>query len=160
MKNEILDALSFDPERGALEFRGVRYLLIRPETLEGIRGALGEWAAAAFAAGGIEGGSRSAEKLMKEQGLAPAQVVARMCEMGTRIGWGRMEPGEFDGAGETFAVAVTASPFAAGEGPACDLIRGVLQGIGRTIFGRECQAVEEECIGSGAERCTFKVEAK
>ena len=37
--NSVLSELSYSAERGALEFKGVRYLLIRPETLRSLQEA-------------------------------------------------------------------------------------------------------------------------
>ncbi len=59
--NSVLSELTYSAERGALEFKGVRYLLIRPETLRSLhQAAEGELGAPKAAdllfAGGFTGG--------------------------------------------------------------------------------------------------------
>ena len=59
MGNAILEALEFDEEKGAIFFKGVRYLLLRPETLaefqKGLEERLGEEAQEILYRGGFTG---------------------------------------------------------------------------------------------------------
>jgi len=65
-KNQILDELNYDQTTGSLLYKGVRYLLIRPETIGGFQKALvdkcGNVVGDQLFEGGYAGGSLSARK--------------------------------------------------------------------------------------------------
>ena len=66
MRNHIIEALEYDEERGVISFKGVRHLLIRPETLvelqRGLEERFGEEAQEVVCRAGFAGGHLSVEK--------------------------------------------------------------------------------------------------
>lgn len=166
MKNSILDELEFDAERGALLYKGVRYLLIRPETLHAfyqeVEEKIGEYAHAAMHRGGFTGGTLSAKKYREEFGLDARQSVEFMARMGTEIGWGKIEIARLDLDARVLEITVACSPFALAHGPSklgvCHLIRGVFAGLASDIF--ECEVISREvkCRAMGDGQCRVVVE--
>lgn len=150
----ILSHVVFDAENGALILNGVRYLLIRPETIIGIQKASDS---KAMFVGGFEGGSRSAKKLRDEKGLTPQETLQAMCTMGTQIGWGKFKLLDFSENG--FEFEVHSSPWAAAYGksqvPVCHLVAGVFSGVASVIFGGDKKVKEIQCAACGAGLCRF-----
>ncbi|KAF0242364.1 MAG: 4-vinyl reductase [Planctomycetota bacterium] len=153
------EGLSFEPGRIAL--RGVRFLLVRPETLVGfqkaVEGEAGDVAKRCLMAGGTDGGGRSARRLC-DGGLKGREVVEAMCRMGTEIGWGRFRVEKYGDAG--FEIAIEASPYAEAYGPSqkpvCHFLAGVARGIGEAVYGAAV-AAEVACASAGAPACRFEV---
>ena len=144
--------IDFDPDRGRIEVRGIRYLLIQPRTLVGFQKATGP-IEARMEAGGREGGRNSSRRLREKSDLRGKEFAQAYLDMGARIGWGvfsvtRFEEGRFE-------VEVRGSPFAeefSGAGaPVCHFTRGVIAGLGDTLFG-SASCEEVECA---ADRCRF-----
>jgi len=167
--NSVLSELTYSAERGALEFKGVRYLLIRPETLrslhEAAEGKLGTPIAADLLfAGGFTGGKLSGERYKQTLGLSIAEAVEFMCRMGGEIGWGRFRLVELDEVNRRLKVEIDDSPFAEGyDEPAqagvCHLTRGVLSGLATGFFEEEMRSEETLCRAKGDPRCRFEIEA-
>lgn len=165
MDNSILADLKFDAARGALLYKGVRYLLIRPETLISFQKAaeenLGAGADELLYAGGFTGGSLSAKRYREVFGLSDGQSVEFMAKMGTEIGWGQFVVSSFSVSSCKLVLVVESSPFAAAYGKAergvCHLIRGVFAGLASGIFARAVEAREEECLAMGDAHCKFVI---
>jgi predicted hydrocarbon binding protein len=146
---------------GLITLRGVRFLLIRPETIVGFQKAVereaGEASKRYLMAGGVEGGGRSARRL-RDGGLKGREVVDAMCRMGTQIGWGRFRIEKFAEGG--FEIAIESSPYAEAYGaspkPVCHFLTGVAQGIGEAVYGA-ASALEIACASAGARECRFEV---
>jgi len=168
MGNAILEALEFDGERGAISFKGVRYLLIRPETLAEFQKALeeriGEEAGELLYGGGFTGGCLSTKKYKETFGYGDGETVQFMMGMGGQIGWGRFQVEEFSPEAKTLIVTVRSSPFAMAYGdsahPVCHVTRGVMAGMAQTLFGDDVTATETHCLAKGDDRCRFLIEAK
>lgn len=173
MENSILAGLEFDPERGALLYRGVRYLLIRPETLHAfyqeVESKIGTVAHDAMHRGGHTGGSLSAKKYREVFGLDAAQSVAFMARMGTEIGWGKIEIARLDLAERVLEITVRSSPFAlaalalpppsgAAKHGVCHLVRGVFAGLASGIFECPVESHEVECAAMGDPECRILVQ--
>jgi len=165
MVNDILADLKFDDTRGALLYKDVRYLLIRPETLIAFQKAaeekLGAGADELLFAGGFTGGTLSAKRYREVFGLTDRQSVEFMAKMGTEIGWGKFTVSSFSVSSCALELTVEASPFAAAYGKSnrgvCHLIRGVFAGLASGIFGRAVESREEECIALGHPQCKFVI---
>ena len=165
MNNSILDELEFDAEHGALLYKGVRYLLIRPETLDtfykAVEEKIGEHAPHAMYRGGFTGGSLSAKKYRDVFGLNAQQSVEFMARMGTEIGWGKIEIAHLDLEQRVLEITVASSPFALAHGPAkhgvCHLIRGVFAGLASGIFESDVNAREVQCMAMGDAQCTILI---
>jgi len=165
MENEVLKDLSFDPGKGALFFKEVRYLLIRPETLIAFQKAMeketGEKASELLFQSGFHGGSLSSKKYREVLSLPDEEIVHFMSNMGTQIGWGRFELERFDPAQKVLAIRVHHSPFAIAYGVSpsavCHFIRGVLSGMATVLFDQESKVSEPECLAKGDEYCSFEL---
>lgn len=169
MRNEILEALEFDPERGQLTYKGVRYFLVRPETVaqlhKEIESALGHEGAGDILFGaGYMGGTLSATAYRDKLGLAGAEIARFMAGMGSQIGWGRLTVEECDPEAGRLTVRLANSVFAQGYGPAprpvCHMVRGVFAGVGAVVLGGQVEAVEVHCRSAGAEDCRIVVTRK
>lgn len=165
-RNNILANLVFDEGVGALSFKDVRYLLVRPDTIidfqKAVEAEVGvERCAEMMMAGGITGGSRSAARYKTEFSLSDTEIVEFMCQMGRQIGWGRFHLHELDAEAGRLVVEVTESPFAAAYGTAdhgvCHLTRGVLAGLAEGLFGLNVCAVESACSARGDAVCRFEI---
>ena len=155
--NTVLAELT-DDGRGALEYRGSRYLLVRPETLvalqQAVEAALGGRAVACLVAGGRAGGGSALRAL---EG-SPEQVVARLLKMGGEIGWGefaleRLAPSELV---VTVKNSPVAAAYSAAAGPVCHLTRGVLERLAELALAGPAVVTEIACAATGAPLCRFE----
>lgn len=174
MDNSILAELQWNGDTGALMFKDVRYLLIRPETLiqfqKAVEADLGvERAGELLYAGGFTGGQLSGQRYKEIFGFTEQQAVEFMCRMGGEIGWGRFEIGKLDIGDWKLAVNVHSSAFAAAyiqtprsstQPPVCHLIRGVLGGLVAGLFGVDVVARETLCLARGDACCRFEIERR
>lgn len=167
-KNQILDELVYDQSSGSLMYKGVRYLLMRPETLVGFQKALvqncSQEADDNLFQGGFTGGSLSAKKYKDLHHFSDNEIIEFMMNMGNQIGWGNFNLERYDPTEEHLCVVVQHSPFAQAYGQSplgvCHLIRGVLAGMAAVLFGADCSADEVECLAKGDASCRFVIEAK
>ena len=174
MDNSILSELLWDADGGALSFKGVRYLLIRPETLiqfqKAVEAEVGaERAGELLYAGGFTGGQLSGQRYKEAFGFTEQQAVEFMCRMGGEIGWGRFEVRRLEIGDRRLEVDVHESVFAQAyrqslisnlQSPVCHLIRGVLGGLMSGLFGVPVQARERLCLTRGDSVCRFEIEGK
>lgn len=165
--NSILENLEYDSSAGALHFKDVRYLLIRPETIIGFQKAIeeksGKLARDAFFQGGFNGGHLSAKKYRKINNFDDSQLIDFMMKMGTEIGWGHFKLRRFDSQQNHLSIIVEQSAFAGAYGKSssgvCHLIRGVLSGMASVIFNKKCLGSEIKCLAKGDEHCYFEIKA-
>jgi len=165
MKNRIMEELNFLAEKGGLFYKGVRYLLIRPETLatfqKAIERELGEKASQILYQSGFQGGTLSSKKYREALDLSDEEIIHFMMEMGTQIGWGRFELERFDPSENILMVKVYHSPFAEAYGSSsssvCHFIRGILAGMASVVFKRDLVAKESACLSRGDEYCGFEI---
>ena len=167
-ENPILKELTYDQTAGSLLYKGVRYLLIRPETIAGFQKAIvescGNEAEDKLFEGGYAGGSLSAKKYQDFHDFSDREIIAFMMNMGNQIGWGNFNLGRYDPTEKHLCVCVNHSPFAQAYGKSshgvCHLIRGVLAGMASILFAEECTADEVECQARGDKSCSFMIEAR
>lgn len=147
--------IEFDREAGRVSIRGIRYLLIQPATLVGFQKAEGS-VEERMAAGGREGGRNSSKRMRETSKLQGREFAQAYLDMGREIGWGVFTVTRFEE--RRFEVEVAGSPFADAYGasprPVCHFTRGVIAGLGDTLFGA-AEAEEVECSAAGAARCRF-----
>lgn len=163
MDNSILDNLEYSAEEGRIAFKGLPYMVIRPDTVVDFQKAVevevGDRVAEMMMAGGYTGGSRSSRKYKEVFNYSDDEVVAFMCKMGGEIGWGRFEVEKLDLDGRELVVVVKNSPFAEAYGDAdkgvCHMIRGVMAGTAAGIFGTEVRSEETLCQAKGDDLCRF-----
>ena len=164
-QNSIIDRLIYDSDSGALTYRDVRYLLIRPETIVGFQKTIENHSRAgareALFQGGYRGGYLSAKKYKELQKLSDSETIRFMMTMGAEIGWGNFQLIAYDFEIRELKVKVINSAFAEAYGDSaegvCHLISGVLSGLATVLFGRECAASETECRAKGDPHCVFRV---
>lgn len=167
-ENPILNEMQYDPSSGALLYKGVRYLLIRPETITGFQKAIaasyGPEAEDKLFDGGLDGGRLSARKYKDVFNFSDREIVDFMMTMGNQIGWGNFSLKQYDPQAKRLCVSVAHSSFAQAYGKSnrgvCHLIRGVLAGMATVLFEGECTAKETACRAKGDEKCLFVLEAK
>jgi len=167
-KNSTIDRLKFDSAAGALTFRDVRYLLIRPETIVGFQKAIEKHspkeAQDALFEGGYQGGYLSAKNYRETQNLSDGETINFMMTMGTEIGWGNFQLIKYNFEDRKLQIKVINSTFARAYGTSkegvCHLIRGVLSGLGTVLFGQNCVGSETECLAMGAKECVFHIMKK
>lgn len=169
VNNSILSELAWNAEGGALSYKGVRYLLIRPETLYGIIEAAEQELGAGragelFYRGGYVGGQLSGKRYREALNLDPRGAVEFMCRMGGEIGWGRFELVEYDHQTVRLVVHVYNSAFAVTAGESiqaeqgmCHLIRGVMGGLVAGLTGKEVVTRETHCAAQGHPYCRIEV---
>lgn len=165
MTNEILSGMDYLDEGGALMYRDVRYLLIRPETLvefqKAVESEIGaEKVGQILYRAGRRGGSLSAAHFREELSLAPDEIVRFMARMGGQLGWGRMQITSMHPDRGTLELEVFHSVFAEtiarSESPACHLIRGVFAGTWGGAIGKDVEGLETRCRAvEGPGPCTF-----
>ncbi len=163
--NPVLDELVYHPSSGSLDYKGVRYLLIRPETIVGFQKAIEEGnpraVEDALHQGGFLGGFLSAKKYREIHGFNDRRILKFMMKMGGEIGWGRFAVDKFDLEKQVLQVTVENSPFAEAYGESsggvCHLLRGVISGLASAVFDSRCTASEIECLARGDRACVFKV---
>lgn len=166
VENSILDELEYDELSGALKYKEVRYLLIRPETIagfqKGLREKLGKDSDEAFYQGGFRGGYLSAKTYKEIHNYSDREILDFMMRMGAEIGWGHFRMNVFAPLAKKLQITVENSPFAEAYGPSpdgvCHLIRGVLGGMGCYLFSRDCAVTENMCKAKGDDYCMFLVE--
>ena len=162
-ENAILSNLAYDGETGAIRYKGVRYLLIRPETLaellKAVESVAGEQAGESLYRGGFEGGRLSTTTYREIHGFSDREIIDFMMRMGREIGWGRPSLDRYSPEQGVLEVRVTGSAFAEAYGsssrPVCHLIRGVVAGMGSVLLGRSCRALEPACEAMGDACCRF-----
>ncbi len=167
-QNSIIDQLMYDPALGALTYRDVRYLLIRPETIVGFQKTIEKHsrtgAQEALVQGGYRGGYLSAKKYKEMQNLSDSETISFMMTMGAEIGWGNFQLIEYDIENRKLQIRVENSAFAEAYGDAtegvCHLISGVISGLASVIFSINCTASETQCLAKGDECCEFNVSAR
>jgi predicted hydrocarbon binding protein len=166
-QNTIIDQLKYDPDAGALTYRDVRYLLIRPETIVGFQKTIEKrsrkGAREALFQGGYQGGYLSAKKYKEVQGLSDKGTLTFMMTMGAEIGWGNFQLIEYNLENRKLQIRVFNSAFARAYGEStdgvgvCHLIRGVLSGLATFLFSSNSTAREVQCLAKGDECCEFHV---
>ncbi|RMH47399.1 MAG: hypothetical protein D6686_12950 [Alphaproteobacteria bacterium] len=137
-----------------------RYLMLRPDALMGLFRALPEparqAALEAFAASVHRQGADSARAYLA-MGGTPAELPGIIARTAPDLGWGLWQA---ESGPDRVVFTVTASPFAAGFGPAtgpvCHPIRGMTRAVAEIVLGRPCIARETACTATGAPSCRFE----
>ena len=163
--NSIINQLVYDSASGALTYRDVRYVVIRPETFIGFQKTIEkhsrEGARDALFQGGYQGGYLSAKKFKETQNLSDTETIDFMMTMGAQIGWGHFDLIDYDFKNRKLQIRVLNSAFAEAYGDAtegvCHLINGELSGHAAVLIGRNCMGSETECLAKGDPHCVFHI---
>ena len=166
--NSIIEQLVYNSASGALTYKDIRYVLIRPETIVGFQKTIEkhsrQGAREALFRGGYQGGYLSAKKFKEMQNLSNAETIDFMMTMGAQIGWGHFDLIDYDLENRRLQIRVANSAFAEAYGIAtegvCHLINGVLSGLATVLFERDCKGSETECLAKGDKHCFFHISDK
>jgi predicted hydrocarbon binding protein len=166
--SNLIDSFVFSDDTGCINFSGVRYMIIRPETIctlqRLVEEKLGAASADIFFESGLTGGKMSTTKYMETFGLSKEDAVSYMCAMGGQIGWGKFILEEFDVSSERISIRVLNSPFAvyygASEKPVCHFIRGIVAGMAFGVFQHFSQVEETLCSAKKDAFCRFETMSK
>ena len=162
-RNPVLENLSFDANSGALDYNGIRYMLIRPETVVEIQRVIeekfgAEAAHEIFYRSGFRGTSLTAKKLLGS-GLSPEKCLEAMFKMGSHLGWGNFKLLKTDRKTGVIEVTISASPFAeaygSSEQPVCAILCGALAGIFSILKGKDYKCTEIGCVALEHGHCHF-----
>jgi|NGEPerStandDraft_6_1074524.scaffolds.fasta_scaffold18886_3 predicted hydrocarbon binding protein len=155
------ERLHFDTADGQVLDGSRRYLLLRADVLMGLFDELPPGARAealrAFGRSVATRGAQSLRAYAAEPGV-DAEALLRVVESAAAsLGWGRWRLARDGG---SLDLDVRNSPFAAaaaaGTGPACDAIAGMLQALAGLVLGGTASARETACAAStGDGRCRF-----
>jgi len=155
------ERLHIDTGNGQVLDGSRRYLLLRADVLMGLFDELPAPARAealdAFARSVATRGAESLRAYAAEPGVDTEQLQRVVEAAAASLGWGRWH---LERDGESLALEVRNSPFAAaagpGTGPACHAIAGMLQGLAGIVLGGAANARETACAcSSGGDRCLF-----
>jgi len=163
MENKILEELKFNQSGGELSFKGVRYMLIRPETLiefqKRVEELLGDKGKDLLYQGGFKGGSLSAAKYRDVFHFSDEEIIDFMLKMGGEIGWGHFSLVEMDLRKKKMVIDVINSlAYGKSDGPVCHFTRGALGGKGEVVFRQPVTALEVQCQAKGDTNCRFIIQ--
>jgi len=167
-QNTIIEQLKYNRDSGALTYRDVRYLLIRPETIVAFQKSIENYgstvAQEALFQGGYSGGYLSTKKYREVQNLSDIETISFMMTMGAEIGWGNFQLIKYDFENRNLQIRVKNSAFAEAYGQSskgvCHLISGVLSGLATVLFACSCTTSETHCLAKGDKDCIFHVSEK
>lgn len=167
MSNEVIANLEFDDETGVLSYHGIRYFLIRPETLGDLytllKQSMGKKGDNAFFQAGYTGVSRSLRAYEAQLGLKGEALLSFLTKMGSHLGWGSMALLSLDLPGKRMRIEVKNSVFAqagGGQEAQCHMLRGVLAAMGEAVFGSPASVREVACLAKGDASCHFVIRAR
>ena len=166
--SNLLNSFVCSGDTGDIQFNGVRYMLIRPETIcalqKSVEEKLGDASADIFFNSGLTGGKMSTVRYMQLFGLSKKEAAQYMCDMGGQIGWGKFILEEFNVPAEKISIKVLNSAFAAyyggSEKPVCHFIRGIVAGIALGVFEQPAEVVETLCLSKKDAFCRFETVGK
>jgi uncharacterized protein len=163
--NNIIDKLEYSEEEGLLTFKGIRYLILRPETIMGLYKTLkdkyGKDVDSHFFQGGFEAGRLTSQKYKENFGLDNMGLIDFMIKTGGQIGWGKFELVRFELNEKILEIKLTNCAFISKdkflEFPVCHFVLGVMSGMASILFSSEVSGEEIKCMAKGDECCFFKI---
>jgi predicted hydrocarbon binding protein len=166
--NQILDSLSYDPERGVLALQSVRYILLPPSVLaeiqKGVEESLGRETQSIFAQAAAAEGTVLASRFRDVFGYPPDQVLSGVAFLLSESGFGLVVPEMVNLEGRELVFKIVESPFADAYGPStqsvCHTTLGLLQGVAAAVFETETTGMEVQCAAKGDTCCRFVVSAR
>ena len=166
MKGFVIDGLAFEEATGDIHFNQVRYMLMRPATRSALPQPLAEPPGADAGQircpAGLAGGRLSGRRFRKNFEQSEEDYLRFFAKMGTSIGWGHFRVLSCDIPRKKFSFSVKNSPFVGSYGqssnPVCHILRGVLAGLGESMFAEAMEAKESSCAAMGNGECVFQVQ--
>jgi predicted hydrocarbon binding protein len=166
--NQILDGITYDPERGTLALQSVRYILLSPNILaeiqKSVEDSLGQETRSIFAQASAAEGSVLASRFRDVFGYPPDQVLSAVAFVLSESGFGLVVPEMVNLESRELVFKIIESPFADAYGPStqsvCHTTLGILQGVAAAVFETETNGTEVQCAAKGDTCCRFVVSAR
>lgn len=168
MSDSVVENLKHDPNEGTINYKDIRYCLMRPETIgelyRQIEERHGDSCRGVFFQAGYRGVSLSMQAYAKAGMLPPGEeLLAFMAKMAGQVGWGKVENISLDNHHRKIVFEVRNSVFAQDhtgrEHPVCDSIRGAFTAIAEAVWLTPASAEEVACTAMGHDRCRFVITA-
>lgn len=162
-KGPLWSEIEVDLERGMITYRGIRYMLVRVETLTELARSLEadagrERVSESLARSASLGGGASIRTYREKFGLSDRDLVEFTCAMGRSLGWGGLTLRTMSES--EIVIDVTDSPFASGCGksdhPVCHMTRGVVDALASALFDTRPETHETRCAAMGDPVCVFR----
>ena len=161
--NRFLGGMSFSAAEGEMSFNGLRYMLIRPETLirfqKAVDGEIGVRTADLMAAAVRDVGESIGERY-RAAGQSPAEALLSMAASAAELGWASFEVRGVAEPGGVIRLTARNSAFAQAYGvndaPVCHVIRGLFSGAISRMVGHVARAIEVRCACMGEPACEFE----
>jgi predicted hydrocarbon binding protein len=163
--NQILDSLTYDPERGTLALQSLRYVLLSPNVLadiqKSVEESLGHETRTIFAQAAAAEGTILASRFRDVFGYPPEQVLSAIAFLLSESGFGLVVPEMTNLEARELVFKIVDSPLADAYGPStqsvCHTTLGILQGVAAAIFDAETTGMEVQCTAKGDTCCRFVV---
>ena len=166
--NQLLSNLSFEPDRGALSLQSARYVMMSPKLLvelqKSIEGHLPQEVAEIMTQTAFGDGAFLASRYRDALNYSAEQVARAVSFMLTQSGWGATSVEMANLETQELVFKVVDSAFAAVYGPStqpiCYTVLGFLQGAAMTLFDKETDGMEVQCMAKGDNCCRFVVSGR
>lgn len=166
--NQLLGNLQFEPERGALAIQSARYVVLSPgiliELQKSIEGYLPQETSAIMSQAAFGDGAVLASRYREAFNYSEEEVARAVSYMLSQSGWGAMVPEMVNLENQELVFKTVDSPFAEVYGPStqpiCYTVLGFLQGVAMTLFDKETDGMEVQCMAKGDNCCRFVVSAR
>jgi predicted hydrocarbon binding protein len=154
--------------RGVIRHLGTEWILMRVETLQGMRRevckALGTGANVVCYLAGKGAGKSLAELLQRRTKSGTIQeAYEKVAEIYERCGWGVMQSVMFRQKTGEFLIRIHNNAFSRGirsRTSSCYYLKGLLEGILEQLTGKCARSEETKCMTKGDEYCEFIVVLK
>ena len=161
--NQLLGNLTFDPEGGALSLQSARYIMMSPTLLvelqKSIEGHLPQDVAEIMTQTAFGEGAILASRYRDAFNYSAEEVARAVSYMLTQSGWGATSTEMVNLENQEVVFKVVGSPFAEVYGPStqpvCYTVLGFLQGVAMTLFDKETDGMEVQCMAKGDTCCRF-----
>jgi len=166
--NQLLGSISYEPERGALSLQAARYVMLPPtlfaELQKSVEAYLPSEVESILTEGSRADGAYLAARYRDTFGYTLEQVANAVSYMLSESGWGAMSVEMANLDGEELVFKVLDSPFAESYGPStkpvCFTVLGFLQGVAMSLFDKEADGTEVQCLAKGDNCCRFVVSGR
>ena len=166
--NQLLGNLTFDPEGGALSLQSARYIMMSPTLLvelqKSIEGYLPQDVAEIMTHTAFGEGTILASRYRDAFNYSAEEVARAVSYMLTQSGWGATSTEMVNLENQEVVFKVVGSPFAEVYGPStrpvCYTVLGFLQGVAMTLFDKETDGMEVQCMAKGDTCCRFVVSGR
>ncbi len=166
--NQLLGNLTFDPEQGSLSLQAARYVMMSPALLvelqKNIEGHLPQEVAEIMTQTASGDGAFLASRYRDTFSYSAEEVARAVAYMLSQSGWGATSTEMVNLENQELVFKIVGSPFAEAYGPStrpiCYTVLGFLQGAAMTLFNKETDGMEVQCMAKGDACCRFVVSGR